>query len=108
MKSMKVLAILACLVVAHTASAQEKPLSPAKMSCSDFVAVDEVYRPALVYWVAGVDKLGVKETDTLVVDTAHPVGETVMEACTLDPHASFVSKVRSLVKTKKLSLFEHS
>src|ERR1700678_4327673 len=108
MKSMKVLAIVACLFVAHAASAQEKQLSPAKMSCADFVAVDEVYRPALVYWVAGVDKLGVKETDTMVVDTAHPVGETVTEACIADPHASFMSKVRSMIKTKKLSLFAHS
>jgi acid stress chaperone HdeA len=108
MKSAKILMVLICLAAAQAASAQEKKVSPTKMSCADYVAVDEAYRPALVYWVAGVDKLGVKETDTLVVDTAHPVGETVMEACILDPHASFVSKVRSLIKTKKLSLFEHS
>ncbi|MFL9991219.1 hypothetical protein PQR34_07165 [Paraburkholderia sediminicola] len=43
-----------------------------------------------------------------VVDTAPPVGETVAQACILDPHASFVSKVKSMIKTKKLSLFEHS
>ena len=104
----KILPVLICLVVAQAASAQEKKVSPAKMTCADYVAVDEVYRPALVYWVAGVDKLGVKETDTMVVDTAHPVGETVVEACTKDPHASFVSKVRSMVKAKKLTLFEHS
>jgi acid stress chaperone HdeA len=108
MKSAKILMVLICLAVAQAASAQEKSVSPAKMSCADYVAVDEAYRPALVYWVAGIDKLGVKETDTLVVDTAHPVGMTVMEACTQDPHASFVSKVRSMIKTKKLSLFEHS
>ena len=108
MKSAKILMVLICLAAAQAASAQEKKVSPAKMNCADYVAVDEAYRPALVYWVAGVDKLGVRETDTLVVDTAHPVGETVVEACTQDPHASFVSKVRSLIKTKKLSLFEHS
>ena len=108
MKPAAVLTILIGLAAAQAASAQEKNVSPAKMSCADFVAVDEVYQPALVYWVAGVDKLGVKETDTMVVDTAHPVGETVVEACTKDPHASFVSKVRSLIKAKKISLFAHS
>jgi len=107
MKYLKVLAIAGCFFVAHAASAQEKPLSPAKMSCADFVAVDEVYRPALVYWVAGVDKLGVKETDTMVVDTAHPVGETVMEECKKDPHARFMSKVRSMIKANKIALFDH-
>jgi acid stress chaperone HdeA len=108
MKSTKLLVVLICIAAAQAASAQEKKISPAKMTCADYVAVDEAYRPALIYWVAGVDKLGVKETDTLVVDTAQPVGETVAQACMLDPHASFVSKVRSMIKTKKLSLFEHS
>jgi acid stress chaperone HdeA len=107
MKYMKVLAIAACLTAAHAASAQEKPLSPAKMTCADFVSVDEVYRPALVYWVAGVDKLGVKETDTMVIDTAHPVGEVVAQECKKDPHARFVSKVRSMFKANQISLFDH-
>jgi acid stress chaperone HdeA len=107
MKSMKVLAIVACLFVAHAASAQEKPLSPAKMTCADFVSVDEVYRPSLVYWVAGVDKLGVRGTDTLVVDTAHPVGAVVAQACEKDPHAPFMSKVRSMIKTNQVTLFDH-
>jgi acid stress chaperone HdeA len=108
MKSAKILTVLVCLGIAQAAIAQEKKVSPAKMSCSDYVAVDEVYRPALVYWVAGVDKLGVKETDTMVVDTAHPVAEMVAEECTKDPHASFMSKVRTMIKAKKLTLFEHS
>jgi acid stress chaperone HdeA len=108
MKFTKILMVLICIAAAQAASAQEKKLSPAKMTCADYVAVDEAYRPALIYWVAGVDKLGVKETDTLVVDTVQPVGETVTQACTQDPHASFVSKVRSMIKAKKLSLFEHS
>lgn len=107
MKSMKVLSVVACLFVAHAASAQEKPVSPAKMTCADFVAVDEVYRPALVYWVAGVDKLGVTGTDTMVIDTAHPVGETVAEECKKDPHTRFMTKVRSMIKANQISLFDH-
>src|SRR5471032_900125 len=103
MKTAKILTVLVCLAIAQAASAQENKISPAKMTCADYVAVDELYRPALVYWVAGVDKLGIKETDTIVVDTAHPVGETVAEACNQDPHASFVSKVRSMIKTKQIS-----
>ncbi|SAL55948.1 putative acid stress chaperone HdeA precursor [Caballeronia choica] len=106
MKPAKVLTIVACLFFAQAASAQETQLSPAKMSCTDFVSVDAVYRPALVYWVAGVDKLGVKETDTLVVDTAHPVGDMVVEECKKDPHAPFITKVRSMIKANKIALFD--
>ena len=109
MKPAKILLVLVCLAAAQAASAQTTiKVSPAKMTCADYVSVDEVYRPALVYWVAGVDKLGVKETDTMVVDTAHPVAETVAEACTQDPQAPFMSKVRSMVKARKISLFQHS
>jgi len=36
-------------------------MSPAKMTCEDFVAVDSAYQPTLVYWAAGVDKLGIRE-----------------------------------------------
>ena len=107
MKSVKALAVLACLFVAHAASAQETKITPAKMTCAEFTEVDEAYQPALVYWVAGVDKLGVRETDTMVIDTAHPVGEAVLEECTKDPQAPFMSKVRSMIKAKKISLFAH-
>ncbi|BAN27788.1 HdeA/HdeB family chaperone [Caballeronia insecticola] len=103
----KIATVLLCVAVSQAASAQEKKVSPMKMTCSDYAAVDEAYRPALVYWVAGVDKLGVKETDTFTVDTAQPVGAAVLEECKSDPKASFVSKVRSMIKAKKISLFEH-
>jgi acid stress chaperone HdeA len=107
MKAIKVLTVLICSLAAVAVHAQEKKFSPAKMSCADFVAVDEMYRPALVFWVAGVDKLGVKETDTMLVNTAHPVGEVVAEECKRDPQAPFMSKVRSMIKAKKISIFEH-
>ncbi|WP_109481249.1 HdeA/HdeB family chaperone [Paraburkholderia sp. C35] len=107
-KIVLVLASLAAISAAQTASAAQTKVSPAKMTCADYVSVDEVYRPALVYWVAGVDKLGVKETDTMVVDTAHPVSETVAQACEKDPQTPFKSKVREMIKSKQIKLFEHS
>ena len=107
MKSAKILSVVICLAIPLADSAQESKVSPAKMTCADFTAVDEAYRPALIYWVAGVDKLGVRETDTMVIDTAHPVGEAVLEECTKDPQAPFMSKVRSMIKAKKISLFAH-
>ena len=107
MKSVKALAVLACLFVAHAASAQETKITPARMTCAEFTEVDEAYQPALVYWVAGVDKLGVRETDTMVVDTAHPVGATVAEACRKDPATPFKTKVRAMIKANQIALFDH-
>jgi hypothetical protein len=67
------------------------------MKCEDFVAVDEVYQPTHVYLVAGVDHPGLRETDTMVVDTAKPVAVIVGE-CKKTPKASFKTKVRELYK----------
>ncbi|CAL8477680.1 MULTISPECIES: HdeA/HdeB family chaperone [Caballeronia] len=107
MKPAKILLALICVCAAGAASAKEIKVAPAKMTCADFVQVDEAYQPALVYWVAGVDKLGVKETETTVIDTAQPVGATVAEACKLDPKTKFMSKVRSMVKANQIALFDH-
>ena len=59
MKSTSILIALCGLVMASTAFAQTpKEVIPSKIKCNEFVATDEAYRPALVYWVAGVDELG--------------------------------------------------
>ena len=81
-------------------------MRPSKMTCENFVAVDAVYQPALVYWVAGVDHLGISETDTMVVDTATPVALVVSE-CKKTPKTSFKAKVRELYKSGQIALFDH-
>ena len=83
-----------------------KEMSPSKMKCEDFVAVDVAYQPPLVYWVAGVDHLGISETDTMVVDTATPIAAIVAE-CKKTPKASFKSKVREMYKSHQIALFDH-
>ncbi|WP_322011645.1 HdeA/HdeB family chaperone [Paraburkholderia sp. J12] len=106
-----VTAIVAGLCVSPLALAdttQPGPaVSPAKMTCSDFLAVDDAYKPALVYWVSGVDKLGVSETVTTVVDVGTPVAAVVGE-CQKTPHATLASKVRDLYKSGRLALFQHN
>ncbi|MDR7006181.1 acid stress chaperone HdeA [Paraburkholderia strydomiana] len=98
MTSAKFLAVPAGLPVAHAASAQEAKIASARMTCAEFTRVDEAYQPAPVYWVAGVDRLGVKETDSMVVDTAHPVAAAVADACRKDPATRFRTKVRAIIK----------
>ena len=56
-----------------------------------------------VYWVAGVDKLGVRENDRLILDTAHPVDEIVTE-CKKTPDALFTKKVRQKYQNKQITL----
>lgn len=97
-------AVLAVSPLAEARAAQSVPT--AQLSCADFLAVDDAYKPALVYWISGVDKLGVRETVTTVVDVATPVA-TVIGECELTPQAPLQSKVRDLYKSGRIALFDH-
>ena len=102
-----ILTLVLGLAIASPALAQApNKMNPMKMKCEDFLAVGEVYRPALVYYVAGVDKVGVTETDTMVEDTATPVAAIVAE-CQKAPKASFHQKVRQMHKSGQITLFDH-
>lgn len=80
-------------------------VSPAQLTCADFLAVDDAYKPALVYWISGVDKLGVRETLTTVVDVAKPVAAVVGE-CQQAPSATLKSKVHDLYASGRIALFD--
>jgi len=76
------------------------------MTCSEFVALEDVYKPAIIYWATGVDKLGVRETDQLTIDTAHPVAMEVTEECKKTPGTKVADKVKSMAKQGKLSILK--
>jgi acid stress chaperone HdeA len=104
MKSLSTLIVLCGVFAASTAFAQTpKEVTPSKMKCDEFVAAGQAYQPSLVYWVAGVDKLGVRENDKLVLDTVHPIDEIVAE-CKKTPDALFMNKVRQMYRNKQITL----
>jgi len=76
------------------------------MTCSEYVALDDVYKPAVIYWATGVDKLGVRTTDQLTIDTAHPVAMEVAEECKKTPGTKVADKVKSMAKQGKLSILK--
>jgi acid stress chaperone HdeA len=81
-------------------------VQPAKMKCEDFLSLADNYKPALLYWTAGVDRMNVKTDDVLVVDAADPVG-LVVEECRKNPGISFMGKVRQLTRSGRLNVLEH-
>lgn len=81
-------------------------VKPEKMNCEDFLALADNYKPALLYWAAGVSKVDVKPTDELIVDAANPVG-LVVDECRKSPKTSFMNKVRQLTKSGRLNVLAH-
>ncbi|WP_420955746.1 HdeA/HdeB family chaperone [Burkholderia gladioli] len=101
-------AALVGIATANVAYAQStaKTIAPAKMTCADFVTLEDVYKPAVVYWATGVDKLGVRETDQITIDTGHPVAEDITAACRATPKVKIVNKVKAMAKAGKLSIYK--
>ncbi len=81
-------------------------VQPAKMKCEDFLSLADNYKPALLYWTAGADRMNVKTNDVLVVDAVDPVG-LVVDECRKDPGTSFMGKVRQLTTSGLLNVLEH-
>lgn len=96
--------VAACApLVASAATDDVKTVKPFKMTCEEFLSVSEAYKPAVIYWIASVDKLGVRENDRIVVDTPHAVGHIVDE-CRKAPAKKLVDKVRTSLDNQTLTI----
>lgn len=104
MKTLLSLVLVACTAVLGTArAATAKPVQPMTMTCAEFLEVGETYQPALVYWIASVDRLGVRETDTIEVDDPQVQGYFV-EACRKSPRDKLAAKVKQAVQDNVLKI----
>lgn len=72
-------------------------VKPTKMTCEEFLALDEVSRPKVVYWAEGFDRKGKPEA-VFDVETTDRVVPVVVEACKKAPTESFWKKVKEEFK----------
>ncbi len=71
-----------------------KAVTPLKMSCQEFVELDEVSQPQVVYWSEGFTKKGKPSNATIDMDTTNQLLPVLVEDCTKEPKSSFWSKVK--------------
>jgi hypothetical protein len=106
MKTMTLLAIVVSAVLAGSALADkptkaDKPTTgtkPAKMTCEEFLALDDIARPKLVYWAEGVSRKGKPEDAVFDVETTDRLVPVLVEVCTKAPHESFWTKAKAEFK----------
>lgn len=94
---------LSAPLIASAATDEVKTVKPFKMTCEEFLSVSETYKPAVVYWIASVDKLGVRENDQIVIDTPRTVGYVVDE-CRKEPTKKLSDKVRTSLDSQTLKI----
>jgi len=83
------------LVFAQGAPAK-KPLG--KLTCEEFLAMDETFKPKVVYWAAAYGKGGKPEAAVLDVEGTEQVVPVIIEVCKKAPKESFWQKVKAEFK----------
>lgn len=64
----------------------------AKMTCTDFLALDEVIKPKLVYWAEGYNKKGKPDDAEFDVVTTDRLVPVLVEVCKRSPQEQFLKK----------------
>ncbi len=90
------LAVSAAHKTATHKAAAKKPI--AKMTCEDFVGLDESFQPKAVYWAVAYGKNGQPEAEAVDVEGVEKVVPVVVEECKKAPKESFWQKVKAEMK----------
>ena len=78
------------------AAAAKKPLG--KMTCEDFLALDEQFKPKMVYWAVAYGQGGKPESAGINIEGTEKMIVALGEACKKAPKESFWEKVKGEVK----------
>ena len=82
------------ITVSHAASSQKKSID--KITCQEFVALQETYQPMYVAWAWGYNYGQTDPSAAWVdMDGIEDVTPTLVAECQQDPQATFWSKVKS-------------
>jgi acid stress chaperone HdeA len=74
---------------------------PATMTCRDFLDYDDVTRPRIVYWLAGFRRRETSDSVVIDRDRTNRLIPVLLDECTDDPNASFLSKTIEALKSTR-------
>ena len=72
--------------------------NPIKMTCEDFLTLEDVAKPKVVYWAEGFDRKGKADDATVDVETTDRLVPVIVEVCQKEPKASFWKKMKAEFK----------
>ena len=77
-------------------SAAKKPLG--KMTCDDFLGIEESYKPKVVYWAVAYGKGGKPESAGVDIEGTEKIIPAIIEVCKKAPKESFWQKLKAEIK----------
>jgi len=93
MKPICVIIFVMALVPASALAEAKKPL--AKWTCADFLAVEDAFKPKVIYWATAYSKAGKPETATIDIEGTEKIVPMITEDCTKTPKESFWHKLKN-------------
>jgi acid stress chaperone HdeA len=89
-------ALIGGSTLAYAQGGSKKPLG--KLTCEEFLALDDTFKPKMVYWAAAYGKGGKPEAAVLDVEGTEKVIPVIIEKCKSAPKDSFYSTTKSAMK----------
>lgn len=96
MKSIVTMAVLSGVLLSTTmtSSVLAATPKPAKMTCEEFLLLDDVVKPKVVYWTEGFNHKG-KPVDAVVdIDAIDKLVPVLVTECQKTPKATFWQKAK--------------
>ena len=96
MKSSLSIAVLSGVLLATTMATPvfAAPHKPAKMTCEEFVALDDAVKPKVVYWAEGFNRKGKPVEAVVDIDATDKLVPVLVTECQKTPKASFWQKIK--------------
>ncbi|MBE2257500.1 MAG: HNS-dependent expression A [Candidatus Accumulibacter sp.] len=101
MKLKQVAVSLIIVAAATTAVAADSKKPVAKWTCADFVAVDDQFKPQVMYAATAYAKGGKPEASMIDIEGTEKIIPIVGEECVKDPQASFWQKLKAAMAKVK-------
>ena len=87
--------IIAVMTLAPAAALAEAKKPIAKWTCADFLAVDDAFKPKVIYWATAYSKAGKPEVATIDIEGTEKIIPMITEDCTKMPQESFWQKLKN-------------
>lgn len=86
--------VLLTVALASPAIAAQQKVT--KMTCQDFLQVDDVVKPKLVYFAEGFNKKGKPEGDVFETETTDHYYPILIEECQKTPEANLMKMIKKV------------
>jgi hypothetical protein len=86
----------AVLTTSLISAVSAAPLKPAKLTCEDFVMLDDVIKPKVAYWTEGFNQHGKLVDDVLDVDETDKLIPILVTECQKTPKTALKEKLKEV------------